>query len=83
MKLLFRTTLFLVILFSMLYVGMTNTDSIKFFCPIATPKPIVQPAALIYFSVFAVGVVAGTLFNLGGGKSGGKSSGSSKGGKEK
>lgn len=82
MKLLFRTTLFLVILFAMLYVGMTNTDSIKFFCPIATPKPVVQPAALIYFSIFAVGVVAGTLFNMGGGKSG-KSGGSSKGGKEK
>lgn len=72
-KLLLRTILFLAILFLMLYVGMTNTDSIKFNFPLAFDKPITQPAALVYFAVFAVGVVGGTLFNVGGGKSGGGS----------
>jgi uncharacterized membrane protein YciS (DUF1049 family) len=76
-KLFVRTVLFLAILFVMLYVGMNNTDKISFNFPIASDKPIIQPAALIYFAIFAVGVFAGTLFNLGGGK-GGSSSRSSK-----
>lgn len=72
-KLFIRTVLFLAILFVMLYVGMNNTDKISFNFPIASEKPIIQPAALIYFAIFAVGVFAGTLFNLGGGKGGGSS----------
>lgn len=78
-KLLVRTILFLAILFLMLYVGMTNTENIKFNFPLAFDKPLIQPAALVYFAVFAVGVVGGTLFNIGGGKGGG----SRGGGKEK
>lgn len=75
LKLIFRTSLFLLILFIMLYVGMTNVDDIPFRCPHLSTKPIVQPAAIIYFIIFAVGVFAGTLFNVGGCKS------ESKGGK--
>ncbi len=71
-----RTTLFLVILFAVLYVGMTNTAAIKFNFPLLYDKPVTQPAALVFFAIFAVGVFAGTLFNLGGG--GGKKGGSSK-----
>ena len=85
-KLILRTVLFLLILFVMLYIGMENTDAIKFRAPLLLDKPLTQPAAIIFFVIFAVGVVAGTLFNVGGGSSGkgGKSSGgSSKGGKEK
>jgi H+/gluconate symporter-like permease len=72
-KLFLRTILFLAILFVMLYVGMTNTENIKFYCPLISEKPIVQPAALVYFTIFAAGVFGGTLFHMGGGK-GGKSS---------
>jgi hypothetical protein len=81
-KLIFRTVLFLAILFVMLYVGMTNTANIPFRCDLISPKPIVQPAAIIYFVIFAIGVVAGTLFNVGGGGKSSKGS-SSKGGKDK
>lgn len=73
-KLFLRTFLFLAILFVMLYVGMTNTESIKFNFPLAYDKPVIQPAALIYFGIFAVGVLAGTMFNIGGGKGSSKSS---------
>lgn len=76
-KLIIRTVLFLSILFVMLYVGMTNFDTIRFHCPVLFNKPLEQPAAIIYFAVFAVGVFAGTLFNVGGGSKGGKSSASS------
>jgi fucose permease len=78
-----KTIVFLGLLFVMLYVGMENTHTIDFHFPIAgtTAKaPIRAQASLIYFGVFAVGVLAGTLLHGGGGKGGGKKSG---GGKEK
>ena len=73
-----KSVLFLSLLFVMLYVGMNNPHQIDFRFPIAgvTAKdPIHAPAAIIYFGVFAVGVLAGTLLHSskGGGK---KSSGS-------
>lgn len=77
-KLLLRTVLFLAILFVMLYVGMNNTQAIDFNFPIASPKPIHETAALLYFAIFAIGIVGGTLLGAGGGKGGGKSSSSSK-----
>jgi uncharacterized membrane protein YciS (DUF1049 family) len=78
-KLLLRTLLFLAILFVMIVVGMENTKAIQFNFPLIWEKPITQAAALIYFAVFAIGVIAGTLFNVGGGKGSSKSSSGSKG----
>lgn len=75
-----KSIVFLALLFIMLYVGMNNPQGIDFRFPIAgvTAKdPIHAPAAIIYFGVFAVGVLAGTLLHSG---KGGKRSG---GGKEK
>jgi len=75
---LFKTVVFLALLFVMLYVGMNNTHEINFFFPIAgtTAKaPIHQSAALIFFGVFAIGVLAGTMLHGGGGKGGAKKSG--------
>lgn len=66
-KLFIRILLFLAILFVMLYVGMTNTADISFNCPLLWDKPVKQPAALIFFAIFAVGVIAGSLLNSGGG----------------
>jgi hypothetical protein len=73
----FKTVLILALLFVMLYVGMNNPHNIDFRFPIAgiTAKaPIHAPAAIIYFCVFAVGVLAGTLLHTskGGKRSGGK-----------
>jgi hypothetical protein len=66
----------------MLYVGMNNPHRIDFQFPVAgaTDKsPIRAPAALIYFGVFAVGLLAGTMLHFGSGaKSGGARKSSSK-----
>jgi hypothetical protein len=62
---------FLAVFFVMIYVGMNNPKPIDFNFPIAgttAQKPIHAPAALIYFGVFAVGVLAGTMLHTGGGK---------------
>ena len=80
-KLFLRTIVFLALLFVILYVGMTNTKEIDFWFPIASPKPIHQPAALIYFGIFAIGVLAGTMLGAGSGKGAKKSSGKSDGDK--
>ena len=77
-KAVFKAFVLLIIAFAMLYVGMNNTHAIDFFFPIAgttDKKPIHESAALIYFGVFAVGVLAGTMLTVGGGgrKSGGGS----------
>lgn len=80
LKAVLKTFALLAILFVMLYVGMNNTHSVDFHFPVAgtTAKaPIHASAALIFFGVFAVGLLAGTILNAGNGSSGGgrKSSG--------
>ena len=78
-KAVLKTLALLIILFVMLYVGMNNTHEINFFFPIAgtTAKaPIHASAAILYFGIFAVGVLAGTMLHGGGGKE--SSGGSSK-----
>jgi hypothetical protein len=78
LKAVVKTIALLAILFVMLYVGMNNRHAIDFSFPVAgtTDKaPIHAPAALIYFGVFAIGLIAGTILAYGGGKSGAKKSG--------
>ena len=72
-----KTVLFLALLFVVLYLGMNNPQTIDFRFPIAgitAKEPIKAPAAIIYFGVFAVGVLAGTLLhsNKAAKKSGGR-----------
>lgn len=78
LKAVVKTIVLLAILFVMLYVGMNNTHAIDFYFPIAgtTAKtPIHALAALIYFGVFAVGVLAGTVLTVGSGRGGKKNGG--------
>ena len=72
-----KSIVFLGILFVMLYVGMNNPKPIDFNFPIAGAEgkdTIHASAALIFFGVFAVGVIAGTMPHSGKGakKSSGK-----------
>lgn len=70
-----KTIALLAILFVMLYVGMNNTHAVDFHFPVAgttTKSPIHASAALIYFGVFAVGVLAGTIMWVGGRGHGGR-----------
>ena len=74
LKAVVKTIALLAILFVMLYVGMNNPHTIDFQFPVAgtTDKsPIRAQAAIIYFAVFAIGVLAGTIITFGGGAGGG------------
>ena len=67
-----RAIIFVLILFVALYVGMNNIHEIDFYFPIAgtTAKtPIHASAAMIFFGMFVVGVLAGTLLTAGSGGS--------------
>lgn len=79
----FRTFAFLVILFLVVYIGTENTHLISFRFGLLLDKPVQTSAALIYFAVFAVGVIGGTLLNAGraggnGGRSGSDRDGGSR-----
>jgi hypothetical protein len=81
-KLFLRVIVFLALLFVILYVGMTNPKEIDFYFPLLAAKPSVpvlhQPAALIYFGIFAIGVLAGAMLFAGGGKRSSRSDGDKK-----
>jgi uncharacterized membrane protein YciS (DUF1049 family) len=76
-KMFFRAFVFLLLLFVILYVGMNNPHRIDFYFPLLSEKKITQPAAILFFVMFAIGVIAGMMLHSG---SGGKRSegGSSK-----
>jgi uncharacterized membrane protein YciS (DUF1049 family) len=61
-----RTLVFLAMLFVVLYAGMNNTETISFSFPLAFEKPVHQQAGIIFFVIFAVGVLAGTMLHGGG-----------------
>lgn len=64
-SIIFRTFAFLVILFLVVYIGTENTHQISFRFGLLLDKPAQTSAALVYFAVFAVGVIGGTLLNAG------------------
>jgi len=66
-KVLLRSVVFLAILFAVLYAGIHNTKEIEFSFPLLFQKDIRQSAALIYFCIFAIGVLGGTVLTAGGG----------------
>lgn len=72
----FRTFAFLVILFLVVYIGTENTHQIAFRFGLLLDKPAQTSAALVYFAVFAVGVIGGTLLNAGRASGGSGRSGS-------
>ncbi|HEU5080239.1 MAG TPA: hypothetical protein VFT72_13590 [Opitutaceae bacterium] len=71
-KILLRTVVFLLLLFVILYIGMSNPQKIDFYFPMLLERRITQPAAVLYFAMFAIGVIAGMMLHSGGG--GGKRS---------
>jgi hypothetical protein len=68
MKTFFRAIVFLAMLFAVLYIGINNTKSIEFSFPLLLTKNVQATAAIVYFAVFAVGVVAGLALGAGGQK---------------
>ncbi len=70
-KLLLKTVFLLVLLLLLVLIGLHNKDTIGFVLPPLIARPVRLPAALMYFIFFAVGLLAGTLLNAGGGRKGG------------
>jgi uncharacterized membrane protein YciS (DUF1049 family) len=68
-KVLFKTIVFLAILFVVLFIGINNRQSADFYFPGVLDKKLTTDAALIYFGMFAVGVIAGTVLTVGSGSS--------------
>ena len=69
-KLLLKTVFLIVILLLLVLMGMNNRQSISFTLPPLLKQKIEQPAAIMYFAFFAVGVLSGTILTAGGKKSG-------------
>jgi uncharacterized integral membrane protein len=77
-KLLFKTIFLIAILLLLVLMGMHNRTNITFTLPPLINESITQPAAIMYFGFFAVGVLTGTVLTAGG-KRGGSGGGKSKG----
>jgi hypothetical protein len=67
-KVIFRLFVFLLTLFIILYIGVNNRQSAEFNFPLLLDKKVNTDAWEIYFGMFAIGVVAGALLMVGGGK---------------
>lgn len=78
-KLLFKTIFLIIVLLLLVLMGMHNTENISFTLPPVMNQTIKQPAAIMYFGFFAVGVLTGTVLTAGG-RRGGRGDGKSKGG---
>ena len=76
-KLLLKTIFVILILLLLVLMGMNNRSTVDFTLPPLVDKVIKQPAALMYFAFFAVGVLTGTIMTAGGGKRAGAKSGKS------
>jgi len=70
-KLLLKTIFFILILLLLVLMGMHNRVSVDFTLPPLIDKVVHQPAALMYFAFFAIGVLTGTIMTAGTGKKGG------------
>lgn len=72
-KLLLKTLFLILVLLVLVLMGMHNRSTVDFTLPPVLNKVIQQPAALMYFAFFAVGVLTGTILTAGTGRKGGKS----------
>ena len=81
-KLLFKTIFLIMMLLLLVMIGLNNRSPVSFSLPPILPGSVKQPAALMYFAFFAIGVFTGTVLTAGGGKRGG-ASGASKAPKSK
>ncbi|MFN0067988.1 MAG: hypothetical protein ACKVYV_10165 [Limisphaerales bacterium] len=72
-KLILKSVVLLLVLLLLVIMGMNNRGSVDFALPPLLDK-VRQPAAIMYFAFFAIGLLTGTILTAGGG---GKKSGSS------
>ena len=70
-KLLLKTLFLILILLLLVLMGMYNRSTVDFTLPPLLNQVVHQPAALMYFAFFAVGVITGTILTAGTGRKGG------------
>jgi uncharacterized integral membrane protein len=75
-KLLFKTCFLILIFLMLVLMGLNNRGTVQFALPPVLPKAVTQPAAIMYFAFFAVGLLTGTILTAGSSK---KSSSNSNG----
>jgi uncharacterized integral membrane protein len=73
-KLLLKTIFIMLVLLLLVIMGMHNRGLVPFILPPLLNHSVSQPAAIMYFGFFAVGVLTGTVITAGGGKKSGGSS---------
>ena len=64
-KLLFKTIFLMIVLLLLVMMGMNNQTPVSFSLPPILPKKVSQPAAIMYFAFFAIGVLTGTVLTAG------------------
>ena len=73
-KLVLKTLFLIAILALLVLMGMHNQQMVVFSMPPLLPKDQTHPAAIMYFTFFAVGLLTGTVLTAGKKKSSSKSS---------
>ena len=72
-KLLFKSVFLVAVALLLVLMGMNNQGDVTLTMPPLLPKILHQPAAIMYFGFFAVGLLTGAILTAGG--KGGKSKG--------
>jgi uncharacterized integral membrane protein len=67
-----KVAFFMAVLLLLVVMGMYNRGTVDFQLPLLLHQEVRQPAALMYFGFFAVGVLTGTFAALGGKSAGAK-----------
>lgn len=67
-KILFKTVFFMGVLLLLLLIGMHNRTPVDFSLPPVLKQTLQQPAALMYFAFFGVGMLTGAVVTMGGGR---------------
>jgi uncharacterized integral membrane protein len=67
-KILFKTVFFMAVLLVLLLMGMHNRAPVDFSLPPVLKQTFQQPAALMYFAFFGMGVLTGAIITIGGGR---------------
>ena len=68
LMLLIKTAFVMGIFLLLVLMGVHNRGQVDFSCPPLIANVVQQPAALMYFAFFAIGVITGTVITFGGGK---------------
>ena len=66
LMLLIKTGFVMGIFLLLVLMGVHNRNLVDFSCPPLIASVVQQPAALMYFAFFAIGVITGTVITFGG-----------------